>query len=181
MEGVGNTIKIAMLFPFIVMFLVSFIIIPILINGNYNIKCGDGTIISFTEFAWPTPGYKIISSPFGRRSSPTKGASSYHKGVDIAANQGSNVLSIASGTVTFAGFSSSGGNMIIIEHQNGYDSRYCHLSEKLLVKNGETVQKGQIIGTVGPKYLSDGRLNGATTRCTFTFRNQKKWNICKST
>ena len=114
-------------------------------------------------FVWPTPNYQYITSPFGRRHSPTKGASSYHKGVDIGAAQGSKVLAIASGTVTFAGWSSSGGYMIIIEHDNRIESSYCHLGEVLFVTKWQKVTAGQCIATVGPKYVSGGRLNGATT------------------
>ena len=62
-----------------------------------------------------------------------------------------------------AGFSASGGYMVKIEHENNYTSSYCHLSERLYVKNGDYVRSGQKIGTVGPKYLSNGKLNGATT------------------
>lgn len=108
-------------------------------------------------------GVTGISSYFGRRKSPTKGASSYHKGIDILAPQGTNVYAIASGKVVMAGFSTSGGYTVKIQHENNYTSSYCHLSERLCVKNGEYVSSGQRLGTVGPKYLSNGKLNGATT------------------
>ena len=118
---------------------------------------------STSGLIWPTPNCFNISSYFGRRNSPTAGASSYHQGVDIAANQGSNVLAISSGKVTFAGWGGSGGYMVIISHNKNFESRYCHLSEKIRVEKGDTVKAGQIIATVGPKYVSGGRLNGATT------------------
>lgn len=53
---------------------------------------------------WPTPSFTGISSKFGYRKSPTKGASTYHKGIDILANQGSFIHSIESGIVKFSGF-----------------------------------------------------------------------------
>ena len=55
------------------------------------------------------------------------------------------------------------GYTIIIEHSNGFESRYCHLGEELFVKKGQLVRTGQTVATVGPKYVSGGRLNGATT------------------
>lgn len=163
MEDIIKYCKYGMLFPIIVTMLVAFVMIFIIYGGNTGISYGNNGYLSVSRFVWPTPNSKTISSPFGRRNSPTKGASSYHKGIDIAAPQGSNVLAIASGIVTFAGWSSSGGYMIIIEHSNHMDSRYCHLGEMLYVTKGQNVYAGQTIATVGPKYVSGGRLNGATT------------------
>lgn len=180
MQDIIKYCKYAIMFPIIVSFLVAIIIIPILYSGNYEIVYANSTVYLNSGYIWPTPGYTRISSPFGRRNSPTSGASSYHQGIDIAAKQGSNVLSIADGTVTFAGWNNSGGYMIIIEHENDIDSRYCHLSENILVKKGEKVFAGQVIGTVGPKYVSKGKLNGATTRSSSPFRSKNVGKICKS-
>lgn len=116
-----------------------------------------------SKYYWPTPSYTGISSKFGYRKAPTKGASSYHKGIDILAIEGTTIYAIEKGTVTFAGFSNSGGYMVIISHENGIVSRYAHMAEEILVPKGQKVQKGEQIGKVGPKYLKNGRLNGATT------------------
>ena len=67
------------------------------------------------------------------------------------------------GAVTFSGFDNSGGNMIIIQYNNGYKSMYCHLSSDLKVKSNDKVIKGELVGFVGPKYLENGKLNGYTT------------------
>ena len=83
--------------------------------------------------------------------------------MDIAANQGTNVLAISGGKVTFAGWGGTGGYMVIIQHSAKLESRYCHLGEELKVKKGQEVMMGEVIATVGPKYLSNGKLNGATT------------------
>lgn len=163
MEDIIKYFKYGMLFPIIVTMLVAIVIITILFEKSNGIYYGNQIFLSYSSFVWPVPNSRTISSPFGRRSSPTKGASSFHQGVDIAAAQGSNVQAIASGTVTFAGWSGSGGYMIIIEHGDNMDSRYCHLGEVLYVTKGQKVYTGQIIATVGPKYVSGGRLNGATT------------------
>lgn len=61
--------------------------------------------ISKSSFPWPTPGYTTITSPFGRRISPTAGASTFHSGVDIAAPAGTNIISVCPGVVEFTGFS----------------------------------------------------------------------------
>lgn len=163
MDDVFKILKIVISFPIVIAFFISIMVIPILYNGNYAITYGNNGPYYSNKFTWPTPNYFTISSPFGRRNSPTQGASSYHKGIDIAANQGSKVLAIDDGVVTFAGWNNSGGYMIIIDHYNYFDSRYCHLGEHLLVRKGQTVYAGQCIATVGPKYVSNGRLNGATT------------------
>ena len=59
---------------------------------------------SNSDFFWPTPGYHRITSHFGKRISPTTGASSNHSGIDISASEGASIFSILSGTVTFTGF-----------------------------------------------------------------------------
>lgn len=108
-------------------------------------------------------GFTKISSYFRKRISPTAGASSYHTGIDILAYQGSDVVSILDGKVIFASWSASGGYMVKIQHDGDLQSSYCHLDEEIYVKKGDRVLKGEVIGKVGPKYLSNGKLNGATT------------------
>ena len=60
--------------------------------------------ISPSGYLWPTPGYTTINSYFGKRNSPTAGATSYHKGIDIGAPEGSKLLAICNGKITFTGF-----------------------------------------------------------------------------
>ena len=98
----------------------------------------------------PPHGYTGINSYFGYRVSPTAGASSYHKGVDIGAPEGSKIYSICDGKVTYAGFLGGGGYTITISYLN-YKISYCHMSPIFLVNYGDNVLKGQIIGFVGPK------------------------------
>lgn len=134
------------------------IFITVFSSENYSIST-----ISVEEYYWPTPGFNGISSYFGYRNKPTKGASTYHKGIDILANQGSGVSAIDDGVVKFASWDNSGGYMIIISHANNVKSSYAHLDSKMYVKAGDEVKKGDIIGKVGPKYVENGKLNGATT------------------
>jgi murein DD-endopeptidase MepM/ murein hydrolase activator NlpD len=96
-----------------------------------------------------------ISSYFGRRSDPFTGYLAVHKGVDFAGAQGSRVSSVAAGLVTFAGEKSGYGEMVEINHGNGLATRYCH-NEKLLVKQGDMVSKGQEVALMGSTGHSTG-------------------------
>jgi len=96
-----------------------------------------------------------ISSYFGQRSDPFTGYSAVHKGVDFAAPEGSKVSSVAAGLVTFAGERAGYGEMVEINHGNGLATRYCH-NEKLLVKQGDMVRKGQDVALMGSTGHSTG-------------------------
>jgi murein DD-endopeptidase MepM/ murein hydrolase activator NlpD len=71
-----------------------------------------------------------------------------HKGIDIAAASGTTILSAASGLVTFSGWDKLFGNLLIINHGFGYETRYGHC-ERLLAKKGDLVKRGQAVATVG--------------------------------
>ena len=94
----------------------------------------------------------IISSRFGVRSSIR---SSAHTGLDIATSTGTPVKAAAAGTVTFAGWKGSYGNLMVITHSNGVQTYYGHCS-KLYVSAGTQVSQGQIIGAVGSTGNSTG-------------------------
>ena len=130
---------------------------------------------SDSVFSWPLFGYYNISSYFGYRTSPTTGASTYHSGVDIPANEGTNIYSICDGIVSFTGFYGANGYSIIIQNDN-LQIIYGHVSPIFLVSKNQIIQENEKIGTVGPKYIdndenstytdSTGRkTNGATTGC----------------
>lgn len=96
-----------------------------------------------------------LSSGFGRRKSPTKGASSNHKGIDWATPIGTAVMASCSGTVTKAGWGSGYGYVVYIDHGDGRQTRYGHLS-KVLVKAGQKVSQGQKIALSGNTGRSTG-------------------------
>ena len=96
-----------------------------------------------------------ISSYFGRRADPFTGYSAVHKGLDFAGPEGTKVTAVAAGLVTYAGDRSGFGEMVEINHGNGLSTRYCH-NEKLLVKQGDMVRKGQDLALMG----STGRSTG---------------------
>ena len=137
----------------------------------------DSEIIAFNPngFVWPLPGYTRISSYFGKRVSPTSGASSSHSGIDIPAPQGTNFIAVADGEITFRQFLGAGGYTITLSFSN-FRVSYCHCDPNFIVEVGDKVKQGQIIGQVGPKYVygvkgnqysdSTGKpTNGATTGC----------------
>ncbi|ETP72875.1 membrane-bound metallopeptidase [Lachnospiraceae bacterium JC7] len=106
-------------------------------------------------FKWPCPSSGTISSGFGSRESPTEGASSYHKGIDIAASTGSKVIAAASGKVVIATYSASAGNYIMISHGSSTYTVYMHMSS-LNVSEGDEVSQGDTIGAVGSTGYSTG-------------------------
>lgn len=103
----------------------------------------------------PCPSSKRVTSDYGPRTSPTNGASSNHKGLDIGAAYGADIVAADGGTVLVATYSSSGGNYVIIDHGGGLCTVYMHASS-LTVSAGQTVSKGQVIAKVGSTGISTG-------------------------
>ena len=98
---------------------------------------------------WMVPcTYRQLSSPFGKRESPTAGASSNHQGIDLAGPEGTPIYATKSGTVTVAKSSNSAGNYVTINHGGGFSSIYMHL-QYYTVSKGQTVKQGQVIGYMG--------------------------------
>ncbi len=96
-----------------------------------------------------------ISSYFGKRTDPFSGKLEMHKGMDFAGKKGSDVIAVASGVVTWSGERYGYGNLVEISHGNGYVTRYGH-NDEILVKAGDTVERGQSISKMG----STGRSTG---------------------
>lgn len=118
-------------------------------------------------FKWPAPSYTRITSPFGWRKHPVYGDQRFHNGVDMAAPGGSPILAAYDGTVAAAGYSSTMGNYIYINHGSGLVTIYMHASA-LYVSAGQNVSKGDKIAAVGTTGTSTGnhlhfgvRLNGS--------------------
>ena len=89
-----------------------------------------------------------ISSSFGERSDPFTGRLAFHEGVDFAGRQGNEIVAVASGVVTWAGDRYGYGQMVEVNHGNGYSTRYAHNAENL-VAVGDTVKRGDIIARMG--------------------------------
>src|ERR1700722_15033011 len=90
----------------------------------------------------------FISSYFGEREDPFSGHEAYHKGVDFAGTVGSNVMAVAAGVVTWAGERTGYGNLVEINHGDGFVTRYAH-NERTLVRVGETVKRGEPVALMG--------------------------------
>lgn len=101
------------------------------------------------------PAHGRFSSDFGYRVHPISGHRKMHKGIDIAAKTGTPIYAAASGTVHFSGVQGGYGKVVEIDHGFGYLSRYAHAS-RLLVKEGETIRRGQLIALVGSTGASTG-------------------------
>ncbi|MEA4961885.1 hypothetical protein SDC9_86758 [bioreactor metagenome] len=121
------------------------------------------------EMAWPAPGYTKITSPYGYRNHPILKKKKLHTGVDIAVPLGKDIVAANSGKVIFSGPYGGYGNAIIIDHGGKTSTLYAHNS-KLLVKEGDTVARGETIAKAGSTGLSTGphlhfevRINGAHT------------------
>lgn len=102
----------------------------------------------------PISGGRLTSN-FGKRAAPKKGASTYHKGVDWATPTGTAVYASCGGTVAKAGWGSGYGYVVYINHEDGRQTRYGHLS-KVLVSAGQTVKQGDKIALSGNTGVSTG-------------------------
>jgi hypothetical protein len=107
------------------------------------------------HFLWPCPGSARVTSPFGKRTSPVKGASSYHQGIDIAAATGTVIVAAAEGEVVTASYTGAAGNFIMLSHGGGVYTLYMHCSE-IDVSVGQRVTAGETIGRVGSTGISTG-------------------------
>ena len=96
-----------------------------------------------------------LSSYFGMRTDPFSGRRVHHAGVDFAGKLGSDVVAVAAGVVTFSGRRSGYGNLVEINHGNGYMTRYGH-NLKNLVNVGQTIKKGELIAKMGTTGRSTG-------------------------
>ena len=106
-----------------------------------------------TPSIWPAHGW--LSSGMGPRVDPVTGGSDYHAGLDIAGDKGQPIYATAAGVVTQAGYSGSYGNLIVVDHGFGLETRYGHLSG-FNVQKGAHVKRGEMIGRLG----ATGRTTG---------------------
>tara|TARA_R110002049_G_scaffold275438_4_gene453519 strand:+ start:657 stop:1481 length:825 start_codon:yes stop_codon:yes gene_type:complete len=96
-----------------------------------------------------------LSSSYGYRIDPFNGKRTFHSGIDFAAKEGTEVIAVADGIVSYIGERSGYGELIELDHGNGYVTRYAH-NEKIIVKTGDRIKKGSAIALLG----STGRSTG---------------------
>lgn len=106
--------------------------------------------IRSAEFPVVKKSKKDITSYYGYRDLPTAGATAYHNGIDIGAAAGTELVTIMDGIVTSVGWAGGGGYTIRISSEE-YSFTYSHSDPNFIVKVGDKVRKGQVIGKVGPK------------------------------
>ena len=116
---------------------------------KYQVTSRGSSLPRVSSCAFPLKSYSYVSSEYGSRWGTT------HTGIDLAAPAGTHIYSWRSGTVTFAGWSGGYGNFIIVDHGDGFVTRYAHCS-KIAVTKGQTVSQGQVIGYVGTTGNSTG-------------------------
>lgn len=107
-----------------------------------------------TPSIWPTHGW--LSSSMGSRSDPLTGEKDFHPGLDISADKGDPVYATADGKVTHASSAGNYGNLVIVDHGYGLETRYGHLSQ-FRAAVGQAVKRGDLLGLVG----STGRTTGS--------------------
>lgn len=125
---------------------------------------GQKNLLASTPAIRPCRG--VYTSVFGKRKSPFTGLGEFHKGLDIASAEGTPILAVADGTVTYADVKGFYGNMLVIDHGHGMVTRYAHLKE-FLKNPGDKVKRGEKIALMGNTGRSTGphvhyevRLNG---------------------
>ena len=116
------------------------------------LRSNKDTLLS-TPSIWPTQGF--LTSGFGWRRSPFSGGGRMHKGLDISNRVGTPVWAPARGTVTFVGTDGGYGTCVMIDHGNNIVTRYAHL-QKALVREGQYVQRGDVIAALGNTGRSTG-------------------------
>lgn len=122
-----------------------------------NVRTGverQQALAAATPSIWPVIGW--LSSTFGSRQDPVNGGADFHPGLDISADYGTPVKATADGTIESAGWAGDYGNMVLVKHGYGMETKYGHLS-RIVVSDGQTVRRGQVIGYVG----ATGRTTGS--------------------
>lgn len=135
------------------------------------------TVDPNTLFVWPCPSSTRITSEYGYRIHPIYGDLRLHNGIDIGAETGSSIIAAYQGTVIGAGYNSSMGNYVMIDHGEGLVTIYMHASY-LCVSEGDIVQTGQLIALVGATGDATGPHLHFTVRLNGNYVNP--WNYVSS-
>jgi septal ring factor EnvC (AmiA/AmiB activator) len=117
------------------------------------------------QLPWPADG-RVIAG-FGREIHPRFGTETLRTGIDIAAAEGAPIRAVAAGTVAYRGWLRGYGNLVVLDHGDGYHTLYAHASD-VLVDEGDQVKRGELIGRVG----ESGSVEGP--RLHFEVRNQSR-------
>lgn len=119
----------------------------------YQLHQDRATYWASMPSVWPSKGW--VTSGFGPRHAPLRGGSSFHKGIDIAASPGTPIIAPGDGVVTYAGYKSGLGKVVMIDHGYGLVTLYGHNSVNY-VKEGDHVKRGELIASIGATGLATG-------------------------
>ncbi len=123
-------------------------------TNNGGGQAGQGTVVG--NVTWLVPcNYSGVSSPWGYRIHPVYGDWRFHNGIDLGASQGTPIIATRSGIVTTAMYDWSAGYYVVIDHMDGFESKYLHMTH-YVVSKGQYVSAGQVIGYVGSTGTSTG-------------------------
>lgn len=138
-------------------------------SGGSDIESAKGT--SFDDYfinanpVMPVQGARITSR-FGYRTHPITGKKGFHTGLDLAIAEGTPISAVYFGKVTKTGEDDSWGKYVLVEHSEGFETFYCHLSE-IYAEKGSVIRQGETVGLVGSTGMSTGphlhfevRING---------------------
>ena len=114
-----------------------------------------GAQLSSAGLIWPCPAGNRVSSDYGPRTAPTAGASTFHRGIDIPASQGADILAAADGMVSYVGYEENGGGNYCIVNHGTISTVYMHASA-ICVQPGQEVIQGEVIAKVGSTGIATG-------------------------
>lgn len=121
---------------------------------------------TYTGFArYPLPAAAPVALTYGWHQNSTTGQARFHSGIDLLAEPGTSVMTVDDGTIAFADGQGNYGNLVVVNHQGGRQTRYAHL-DQVSVKVGQVVKAGDSLGTVG----STGRPDSDRTHLHFEVR-----------
>lgn len=131
---------------FLIVVILAVCIGLLFVGGKIGQASAAGKTAAPESWVWPADG--IISDTFGTREGT-------HKGIDIAAELNTEIVASDGGTISKSYYSSSYGNVIFIKHNNGFETIYAHLNKRM-VKQGDRVKQGEVIGKMGNTGRSRG-------------------------
>lgn len=116
---------------------------------------GQQALLSGVRDILPDLDNPRISSAYGPRNDPFSGVRKFHRGVDIPVPEGTDIHAVRSGTVAFSGVQSGYGNVVIVDHGDGFTTKYAH-NQANLVKEGDRVDAGTVLAQAGSTGHSTG-------------------------
>jgi|GEM_PF-3025745 len=123
-------------------------------NSDSQDSSSQNSSSSGSRFIWPTSG-TTVTSGYGSREAPTAGATTDHHGIDIAADEGSDVYAAASGTVSDSGYNDAMGNYVVLDNGDGVSTIYEHCSS-VYASDGDEVSQGDTIAAAGSTGIATG-------------------------